>query len=67
MVHITITDKKIKRAVVNAVVTIENHMHGKTAMDKVVIPRVEMAVKSITGSSGHGLNSKVQISDRRVF
>ena len=38
-----------------------------TAMDKRVIPRVEMAVKSITDSSGHGTNSVVQSLDRRGF
>ena len=38
-----------------------------TAMDKVVIPRVAMAVRSITGSSGHGPCSEVQNPDRRDF
>ena len=38
-----------------------------TAMDKLVIPRVEMAVTSITGSSGHGRNSEVQNPDRGNF
>ena len=36
-------------------------------MDKVVIPRVETAVKAITGSVGHGPNSSVQNPDRRDF
>ena len=38
--------------------TVENRMHDAilTPMDKVVIPRVEMAVRSITGLSGHGPN-----------
>ena len=62
-------DDKIRRAVHNAVFTIENRMHGAilTAMDKVVLPRVEMAVTSITGSSGHRPNSEVQNPDRRDF
>ena len=38
-----------------------------TAMYKVVIPRVEMVVKSITGSSAHGLGSEVLYHDRRDF
>ena len=38
-----------------------------TAIDKVVIPRVEMAVKSITGLSGHGPHRDVQNPDRREF
>ena len=36
-------------------------------MDKVVISRVEMVVRSITGSSGHGRNSVVQNLDRGYF
>ena len=38
-----------------------------TAMDNVVIARVEMAMRSITGSSRHGPNSVVQNSDRGDF
>ena len=62
-------DYKIRRAVDNAVSTVENRMDDAilTAMDKVVIPRIEMAVKSITSSSGHGPNSDVQNPDRRDF
>ena len=62
-------DDKIGKAVDNAVMTVENCMHDAifTAMDKVVIPRVEMAVRSITGSSGHGPNFVVQNPDRRNF
>ena len=49
--------------------TVENRMHDAilTAIDKVVIPRVQMAVKSITGSTGLGTNSEVQNPDRRDF
>ena len=48
---------------------VENRMHDAflTAIDNVVIPRVEMAVKSITGSTGHGTNCEVQNPDRRYF
>ena len=62
-------DDKIGRAVDNAILTVENLMHDAiwTAMDKVVIQRVEMVVKSITSSSGHGTNSEVQNPDRRGF
>ena len=38
-----------------------------TAMDKISIPRVEIAVRSITGSSGHGPNNVVQKPDWRDF
>ena len=38
-----------------------------TAMDKMVIPRVEVAVRSITGSSGHGPSSEGQNTDRMDF
>ena len=49
--------------------TVENRMRDAilTAMDKVVIPRAEMTVRSITGSSGHGPNSVVQNPARRDF
>ena len=36
-------------------------------MDYVVIPRVEMAVRSIIESSVRGLNSKIQNLDQRDF
>ena len=38
-----------------------------TAIDKLVLPRVELAVKSITGSTEHGTKSEVQNRDRRDF
>ena len=38
-----------------------------TAMNNLVIPRVVMAVRSITGSSENGPNSLVQNPARRVF
>ena len=62
-------DDKFRRAVDNAVLTVENRMHDAilTPMDKVVILGVEIAVKSITGSSGHGPNSEVQNPNRRDF
>ena len=48
---------------------VENRMHDAilTAMVKVAIPRVEMAMRSITNSSGHEPNSVVQNPDRRDF
>ena len=56
-----ITDDKIRTAADNAVLTVENRMHDAllTAIYEVIFPRVERPVKSITGSSGHGPNSKV--------
>ena len=62
-------DDQITRAVSSAVMTVENHMHDAilTAINNVVIPRVERAVKSITGSTGHGTNSELQNPDRRSF
>ena len=47
----------------------ENRMHDSTLteMDKVILPRVEMPVRSITGSLGHGPNSVVQNSERANF
>ena len=60
-------DDKIRWTVDNAVSTVGNCMHDAilTVMDKVVIPRVKMAVRSIAGSSGHGPNNEVQNPERR--
>ena len=62
-------DGEITRAVSSAVMTVENRTHDAilTAIDNVVIARVEMAVKSITGSTGHWINSEVQNPDRENF
>ena len=62
-------EDKIERAVDNLVFPVQNRMHDAilTAMDKVVLPGVEMAVRSFTGSSGHGPNNGVQNPDRRDF
>ena len=62
-------DDKIRKAVDNAVLTVENRMHDAilTTMDNVVIPRVEMAVKSVTGPSEHGPSSVVQNADLKDF
>ena len=38
-----------------------------TATDSMGIPRVEMAMKSITDSTGHGTNGEVQNPDRWDF
>ena len=62
-------DDKIRRAVDNVVLSVENRMHDPilTAVDKVVITRVETAVRSIAVSIGHGPNSDVQNPERRDF
>ena len=60
-------DDKIREALDNAVKTFKNRPHGAilTAMDNVVTPPVELAVRSITGSSGCGTNKTLQNQDRR--
>ena len=62
-------DDKFKKAIDDAVMTVENCMHDAilTAMETVVIPWVEMTVRSITGSSEQRLSSVVQNTDRRDF
>ena len=62
-------DDQITRAVDSAVMTFENRRHDAilTAIDNVVIARVEMAVKSITVSTGHRINSEIQNPDRDHF
>ena len=62
-------DDHITRAFSSAVMTVEKCMHDAilTAIGKVVIPRIEMAMKSITGSTVHWTNSEVQNPDRKDF
>ena len=62
-------EDKIRNAFDKAVLIVENRMHDviSTGMDKVVTPRVEMGVRSMTGSSGHGPNSLFQNPNRRDF
>ena len=62
-------DDQITGALSGAVMTVENRMQDAilTAIDDVVIPRNEMAVKSITGSKGHGKEGEVQNADRTDF
>ena len=62
-------DNQISRTVSSAVMIVEKCMHDAilTAICIVVIPRVEMAVKSITGSTGHGTNREVQYPDLTDF
>ena len=63
------TDDRIIDAVDSDVIAVENRMHEAiwTAMNDMLNPRVEMAVKLNTGSSGNGPNSIVQNSDGRVL
>ena len=63
------TDDRIRKAVDNAVIAVENRTQDAklTTMNDVVIPRVEMAVSLITSSSGNGHNSIVQNPGRRDF
>ena len=53
----------------NAVETVENCMRDAilTAMDNMIIPRIEMAVRSIIRSSGQGPRSVVQHPDQTIF
>ena len=53
----------------NAVMAVENgvHLAIMTAVDNVVNPRVEIAVGSITESSGRGFRSMVKNPDQRDF
>ena len=60
----------IRGAVDKAVLTVKNRMRDAAilkAMDKMVIARLETAVRSITGSTGHEPISDVQNPDRRDF
>ena len=63
------TYDRIRYVIDNAVITVKNCMHDaiSTAMNNLVIPRVEIAVRSITGWSGKGPKSIVQNPDRSDF
>ena len=45
--------------------TVENRIHDAIlrAIDNLIMPRVEMAMKLITSSTGHDTSSEVQNSD----
>ena len=60
-------DDKIGKPVDSAVMTVKNWIRDAIlkAMDNVEIPRVEMAMRSITESSGRGPRSVVQDPDQR--
>ena len=62
-------DDKIRKAVENAVLTVKNWVYGAilTAMENVVIPRVEITNKSIAESSGQCPSSVVQNLDQGDF
>ena len=62
-------DNRIRDVDNHVVIALENCMHEAilTAMNDMVIPRVEIAVTLITGSSGIGPNSIVQNPHRRDF
>ena len=62
-------DDKVKRVVDDGVLTVKNCMQDAilTAMDKVVFPKIETAMKSITASSGRKPNSEVLYPDKRDF
>ena len=62
-------DDRIREAVDSAVIVDKKRMHDATltAMIDVFIPRVEGAVRLITGSSRNGPNSIVQDPDRKDF
>ena len=62
-------DSQFTKLVGSAAMIVENRMRDAflTAIDDAVIPRDEMAVKSITGSTGHWTNCEVQNPGRRYF
>ena len=61
--------RRVKKEVDSVVSTIENWIHNAIfmAMVKVVLPRFEMIVRLITGSSTLEPNSVVQNSVQRIF
>ena len=62
-------DDKIRKAFDNAVMTLKNRIHDAilTAMDNILITRVEMAVRLITESSIRGPSNMVLNPDQHDF
>ena len=66
MCHIQVIERNfsdsIRRKVDSVVAAVGNRIHDKilTAMNWVFMPGVELAVRSVTGSPGRGLDSVVQ-------
>ena len=62
-------DGKMRKTVDNAVVTVKNCMQDAISreMDNAVLPWIEMAVRSIIGSSRQGTGNLVQNRDRMGF
>ena len=60
---------KVREEVTNALTAVENGVHDAVlaAMDNLEIPKNQMAVRSITNSSGRGPNSMVRNLDYRDF
>ena len=54
---------------VSVITTVETRVQGAvlTAIGNLIIPRVELAVKSVNTSSRHGIGSVVLDPDRRDF
>ena len=62
-------EDEIRKVVDTAVKNVKNCMQDATltTVDSVIIPRVELAVRSIIGSLGHGPDSTVQNRNKRDF
>ena len=60
-------DDRVRKTVDNAVLTVKKREHDAilVAMDNIVLPPVEMPVRSITVSSGRGPSSMFQDPDQR--
>ena len=71
--HTQVTERKItdrvRKEVDGVFAAVENRVPDAilTAMDSVYIPRIEVAVRSITGLLGHGPDVVVQNSEQRDF
>ena len=68
VVETNIADQ-IKNVVENIFMAIEKRVHDAilTAMDNLLIPRVEILLRSVIESQGRGPNSKVQNTDKGDF
>ena len=60
---------EVQSEVVSVMTTVETRVQdaAMTAIEHLVIPRVEQALNSVNASSGHGISSVVLDPDQRIF
>ena len=60
---------KVRSELDSVMTTVETRVQDAkwTAMENLVIPKLELAMKSVVASSGHGVGSVVLVPNQRAF